>query len=254
MFWLKSLVTFAIIVVLVVVGVSGQNILARQRRLFFGLIIPLVYSVLAVAASVPNFKTTATVSFSVVSFAASVALFVLYALPALITWLLLVDIRSERTRKNRSRTDSRRQVRRDVTRERFEPHCPEPAASGAAGTGGQRANRRPPADRPSTGTQRPATDRQRQEQAARRPVSHAAASRQPGMGPSGRKIAPTDRRSSSSDGARMSSSAGRDRYAGIDRPQSFVDTLPRADSFRSLNKQRKNNDPHSRTDRPSSSR
>lgn len=248
MFWLKSLVTFAIIVVLVVVGVSGQNILARQRRLFLGLIIPLVYSVLAVAASVPNFKTTATVSFSVVSFAASVALFVLYALPALITWLLLVDIRSERTRKNRSRTDSRRQVRRDVTRERFEPHRPEAAASGTAGTGGRRA------DRPSTGTQRPATDRQRQEQAARRPVSHAAASRQPGMGPSGRKIPPTDRRSSSSDGARMSSSAGRDRYAGIDRPQSFVDTLPRADSFRSLNKQRKNDDPHSRTDRPSSSR
>lgn len=248
MFWLKSLVTFAIIVVLVVVGVSGQNILARQRRLFLGLIIPLVYSVLAVAASVPNFKTTATVSFSVVSFAASVALFVLYALPALITWLLLVDIRSERTRKNRSRTDSRRQVRRDVTRERFEPHRPEPAASGAAGTGGQRA------DRPSTGTQRPATDRQRQEQAARRPVSHAAASRQPGMGPSGRKFAPTDRRSSSSDGARMSSSAGRDRYAGIDRPQSFVDTLPHADSFRSLNKQRKSDDLHSRTDRPSSSR
>lgn len=248
MFWLKSLVTFAIIVVLVVVGVSGQNILARQRRLFFGLIIPLVYSVLAVVASVPNFKTTATVSFSVVSFAASVALFVLYALPALITWLLLVDIRSERTRKNRSRTDSRRQVRRDVTRERFEPHRPEAAASGAAGTGGQRANRRPPADR------RPATDRQRQEQAARRPVSHAAASRQPGMGPSGRKIAPTDRRSSSSDGARMSSSAGRDRYAGIDRPQSFVDTLPHADSFRSLNKQRKSDNLHSRTDRPSSSR
>lgn len=248
MFWLKSLVTFAIIVVLVVVGVSGQNILARQRRLFFGLIIPLVYSVLAVAASVPNFKTTATVSFSVVSFAASVALFVLYAFPALITWLLLVDIRSERTRKNRSRTDSRRQVRRDVTRERFEPHRPEAAASGTAGTGGHRA------DRPSTGTQRPATDRQRQEQAARRPVSHAAASRQPGMGPSGRKIAPTDRRSSSSDGTRMSSSAGRDRYAGIDRPQSFVDTLPRADSFRSLNKQRKSDDLHSRTDRPSSSR
>ncbi|MFM9414088.1 hypothetical protein ACKQTC_06885 [Peptococcus simiae] len=229
MFWLKSFLTFAIIALMILVGGYCQNILARQRSPILGLLLPVAFSVVAVVCAIPYFQASATVNFSILSFLASVALFVLYALPAVFMWLLLVDIRTERARKERSRAESRRRVRRNLARESMNPGSdragarPEDRSAGARSASANRAT-----DQALAAANRSRPRDQVHAQTGRRPVSERNRT-QPAQGqPSGRQAKAAG--PSLADQVRQ---AKGDRYAGIDRPRSFSDTLPQVDRFRS---------------------
>lgn len=216
MFWLKSFLTFAIIALMILVGGYCQNILARQRSPFLGLLLPLAFSIAAVVCAIPYFQASATVNFSIPSFLASVALFVLYALPAVFMWLLLVDIRTERARKERSRAESRRRVRQNLARESMNSGSdragarPESRSASAYRAADQAlaANRSRPRDRVHA-------------QTGRRPVSERNRTQPAQSRPSGWQVKAA--------GPSLANQAEGDRYAGIDRPRSFSDTLPQVD-------------------------
>ncbi|MFP5528024.1 hypothetical protein ACLGL1_06055 [Peptococcus simiae] len=222
MFWLKSFLTFAIIALMILVGGYCQNILARQRSPLLGLLFPLAFSIAAVVCAIPYFQASATVNFSILSFLASVALFVLYALPAVFMWLLLVDIRTERARKERNRAESRRRVRRNLARESMNPGSDRAGARPEARSAGVRsasANRSRPRDQVHAQTgRRPVSERPRTQSAQARPSGRQAKEEGPSL----------------ADQARQAKGG---RYAGIDRPRSFSDTLPQLDRLRSSDRQ-----------------
>lgn len=147
MFWIKTIIAFAIISLVLFIGSMLERHFASLPSPRPGLLLPALATIVAIALAVPNFVQSLAYPISPLAFGASVALFVFYMIPAAVFFLLYIEIRRDLTERAKRRTEAGRETRRRVVRERMEPTMPEHYASKMRPTDIRSARR--PSERPT---------------------------------------------------------------------------------------------------------
>ncbi len=155
MFWIKTIIAFIIISLVLLFGSVLERHLANMPSPRPGLILPVLATLVAIALAVPNFIQSFSYPFSPLAFSASVALFVFYMIPAGTFMLLYTEARRNLVERAKRRTAAGRDTRRQVTRERMEPRMPDHYA-GKMRSSDNRTTRRPTDGRAPRSSDRPA--------------------------------------------------------------------------------------------------